>query len=72
MDGGRYLVEARDLGAWLDASVPDPGVQAAAREDFARIILTAEFMEQNPTSETAKGRISTAASRGLFGGGDGQ
>lgn len=72
LDGGRYLVEAGDLGAWFDAPTPDPAVQAAAREDFAGIILTAEFMEQNPTSETAKGRISTAASRGLFGGGDGQ
>jgi hypothetical protein len=68
LDGERYLVEARDLGPWFDASTPDPVVLAAARDDFAGIILTAEFMEQNPTSELAKGRVATAASRGTLSG----
>lgn len=70
LEGDRYLVEARDLRAWFDASVPDPVAQAAARDDFAGIILTADFMELNPVSEVARVRVATAASRGSLAGGD--
>ena len=38
--GGRYLVQARDLEPWYSGTQPDPDVLAAARADFADMILT--------------------------------
>jgi hypothetical protein len=71
LDGDRYLVEARDLGAWFEGPTPDPATQAAARRDFAGIIMTADFMEQNPVSEAAKVRAATATGAGTLAGGNG-
>jgi hypothetical protein len=71
LDGDRYLVEARDLGPWFDSPVSDPAIQAAARTDFAGLILTADFMEQNPISEEARVRVATASARGTIAGGRG-
>jgi len=71
LEGDRYLVEARDMGAWFDGPTPEPAVQAAARTDFAGVILRADFMEQNPIYQDVGTRIATAASRGTIFGGKG-
>jgi hypothetical protein len=71
LDGDRCLVEARDLGAWFDGPTPDPMVLAAARDDFAGIILTAGLMEQLPVPGVSMSRIATATSYGTLAGGDG-
>jgi hypothetical protein len=71
LGGDRYLVQARDIDFWFEGDAPDPEVQAAARKDFAGIILTAEFMGQNPLSEPTPSRVATATSRGTLAGGRG-
>ena len=45
---GRHLVEARDLGAWYADEVPDPDVLAAARKDFAGMLLTKQVIAEHP------------------------
>jgi hypothetical protein len=64
-------VEARDLDAWFASPAPDPAVQAAARNDFASIILTADFMRLHPIAEGLEIRINSAGARGTLAGGDG-
>jgi len=51
LDGDRYLVEARDLGAWFDGPLPEQAVLSAARHDFAGIILTSDLMQELPSTE---------------------
>jgi hypothetical protein len=71
LEAGRYLVEARDLGAWFDGPAPDPGVQAAARADFAGIILSSALMGELEVPGYPQFRIDTAAAEGTLAGGRG-
>ncbi|MEU8234467.1 hypothetical protein AB0C12_33175 [Actinoplanes sp. NPDC048967] len=43
--GGRHLVQARDLEPWFASGEPDPAVVAAARADFADVLLTPEVIK---------------------------
>jgi hypothetical protein len=70
LDGGRFLVEARDLGAWYEG-VPDPDLLAAARVDFGGIIFTAELMRQLPSDPLFERLWETAAREGTLAGGRG-
>jgi hypothetical protein len=70
LDDDRFLVEARDLPAWYEAS-RDPELLAAARRDFAGIILTADLMRELPVSPTSAQRWQTATSHGTLAGGNG-
>lgn len=44
----RYLVRAKDLGAWYAGSRPDPAVLTSARMDFAGFLLTPKAIRNNP------------------------
>lgn len=44
----RYLVRAKDLGAWYAGPRPDPGVLTSARMDFAGLLLTPKVIKNNP------------------------
>ena len=70
LDGGRFLVEARDLGAWYQ-SVPDAQLLAIARDDFQGIILTSDLMRQLPCSPMTDGLWKIATSQGTLAGGPG-
>jgi hypothetical protein len=70
LDGGRFLVEARELGAWYEG-VPDPDMLAAARDDFRGVILTADLMRQLPGTPGTERRWETATRQGTLAGGRG-
>lgn len=70
LDGGRLLVEARELGAWYEG-VPDPDMLAAARDDFRGVILTADLMRQLPGTPGTERRWETATRQGTLAGGRG-
>jgi hypothetical protein len=44
----RYLVRAKDLGAWYSGARPDAEVLTSARMDFAGLLLTHKVIENNP------------------------
>lgn len=70
LEGGRFLVEARELGAWYE-DVPDSGMLAAARDAFHGIILTADLMREIPSGPNTDRLWETAASRGTLASGRG-
>ena len=47
LNGGRHLVESKDLDAWYCSPEPEPGVLAAARADFGEMIMTPENILAN-------------------------
>jgi hypothetical protein len=48
LDGGRHLVQARDLEPWYANIDPDPETLVKARADFGKMILTPQTIADNP------------------------
>ncbi len=48
LDGGRHLVQAKDLEPWYAQIDPDPQTLAQARADFGGMIITPETIANNP------------------------
>jgi hypothetical protein len=54
--GDRYLVEARDVGAWLADPEPEPELVAQGRADFGAMILTMKaVVDNNPWRDGSYG-----------------
>lgn len=70
LEGDRFLVEARDLDPWYEV-VRDPGMLAAARDDFHGLILSPDLMRELPAGRNTEHLWQTAASRGTLAGGNG-
>ncbi len=47
----RYLVRAKDLGAWYLGPRPDPEALTSARMDFAGMLLTPKVITSNPRGD---------------------
>jgi hypothetical protein len=48
MAANRYLVQAKDLGAWYAGTRPDPEALTSARMDFAGLLLTPKVIANTP------------------------
>jgi len=48
LDGGKHLVQAKDLEPWYANIDPDPETLAKARADFGKMILTPQTFADNP------------------------